>query len=78
MDKRVKFKSKEERCCVILLTWFKHHGNTGENLPEDKLIKRYSHTWEFKKLIITYRINSLYNKIKDGMVAAYLKHIVRM
>ena len=74
----MKFKSKEERCYVILNTYMKHYMNTGENLPEDKLIKRYSHTWEFKKLIITYRINSLYNKIKDGMVAAYLKHIVRM
>ena len=74
----MKFKSKEERCYVILNTYMKHYMNTGENLPEDKLIKRYSHTWEFKKLIIAYRINSLYNKIKDGMIAAYLKHIVRM
>lgn len=56
----------------------KHYMNTEENLPEDKLIKRYSHTWEFKKLIITYRIHRLYNKIKDGIIMAYLKYIMRV
>jgi len=74
----VKFKSDKERCYVILNTYMKHYMNTKENLPEDKLIKRYSHTWEFKKLVISYRIYSLYNKIKDGIMIAYLKYIVRM
>ena len=74
----MKFKSDKERCYVILNTYMKHYMNTGENLPEDKLIKRYSHTWEFKKLIIGYRIHGLYNKIKDGIIMAYLKYIVRM
>ena len=56
----------------------KHYMNTGENLPEDKLIKRYSHTWEFKRLIISYRIYNLYDKIKDGIMSAYIKYIMRM
>lgn len=74
----LKFRNEDEKSYVILATWFKHYNNTGEDLAADKLIKRYSHTWEYKKLLIEYRIYRLYRVIKDGIIDLYLKYIVRM